>query len=666
MIKSCVSLFSKTSQLTSNSRNFLFYFRPRLFSKMSDPVSKFVTELNAKYAQLHLEKENAFWESYEGLGNSKDESQKKYLAADIKIAEFLKDATNLDQIKQLQDLAPTSGCSKDVEVALNGWKETFSANAVNSEEAKKLSEDILSLEGTLQTKLTEMKLGYEDPEKGFVQCTKVKLASLLSTSENELIAKSAWEALRSIENFVLENGYIEIVKARNKFAKLLGFANFYDYKVRITEHMSYQEVFALLDELKVECEKTAKAALQTVLPEGKTDVSEIEPWQYIRLVRGNLTKELDPYFSFAESVDRWGRTFAALNIDYNQAAVTLDLIDREGKYPNGFCHAPKVSWYEPVSQARHRCRTNISSNCVPAQVGAGERSMRTLLHEGGHAAHFANVNMPAPCFGQEYAPSSVAFAEIQSMFIDSLMGDADWLARYALNKEGQPIPKELIVKKITQAHQFAANGTRSMLAIPYCERAIYEMEESKLTPENILSTLRRIEHEMVFMGNGSARPTLSVPHLLASESAAYYHGYILADMGVEQTRQWAVATYGHFCDNPNIGPALARAYWAPGNSLGCSQMVERLTGSPLSAKAMCAVLSKTVEETVAIQMEKLDKLSTIPPYTGKVKLNADITLTHGNEVIASCDAACSGGGFEAMAQQFKDWLTAYEKQHTDK
>ena len=38
-------------------------------------------------------------------------------------------------------------------------------------------------------------------------------------------------------------------------------------------------------------------------------------------------------------------------------------------------------------------------------------------------------------------------------------------------------------------------------------------------------------------GNRAARPMLSVPHILADESAAYYHGYVLAEMSVHQTRK---------------------------------------------------------------------------------------------------------------------------------
>ena len=53
---------------------------------------------------------------------------------------------------------------------------------------------------------------------------------------------------------------------------------------------------------------------------------------------------------------------------------------------------------------------------------------------GGHAAHFANIDQHSPFFSQERAPTSVAYAENQSMFLDSLIADGEWLARYARDR----------------------------------------------------------------------------------------------------------------------------------------------------------------------------------------------------------------------------------------
>lgn len=54
-------------------------------------------------------------------------------------------------------------------------------------------------------------------------------------------------------------------------------------------------------------------------------------------------------------------------------------------------------------------------------------------------------------------------------------------------------------------------------------------------------------------GGLAARPLLAVPHILADESSCYYHGYVLAEMSVHQTRAHFKAKYGKMVDNPQVG-----------------------------------------------------------------------------------------------------------------
>src|SRR5690606_18801220 len=183
--------------------------------------------------------------------------------------------------------------------------------------------------------------------------------------------------------------------------------------------------------------------------------------------------------------------FAALRIDYRGATLVLDLVDRRGKYENGFMHGPVLAWRE--RGAWHPARIQFTANAIPGLVGSGQRASETLFHEGGHAAHFSNIDMPAPCFSTEFAPSSVAMAETQSMFLDSLLSDADWQTRYARTADGAPMPFALIEKSIRAGQPHAAFGIRSMLAVCYAERAIYELSDEELTPARVLEVVRDVE-----------------------------------------------------------------------------------------------------------------------------------------------------------------------------
>jgi hypothetical protein len=68
-----------------------------------------------------------------------------------------------------------------------------------------------------------MQLGYTLPDGSFHPMSSVGLRNEMRTSKDEAIRKAAYEGLRSIGPFVLDNGFVEIIKLRNKMAKSLGF-----------------------------------------------------------------------------------------------------------------------------------------------------------------------------------------------------------------------------------------------------------------------------------------------------------------------------------------------------------------------------------------------------------------------------------------------------------
>ncbi len=110
------------------------------------------------------------------------------------------------------------------------------------------------------------------------------------------------------------------------------------------------------------------------------------------------------------------------------------------------------------------------------------------------------------------------------MFLDSLVGDASWQARYAISKSGETIPWSVIEKGLRDTHPYEIFGLRSMLAVPYYEKALYELPEDQVTPEVIIALADSIENSI--QGGLASRPLLSVPHILSDESAGYYHGTV--------------------------------------------------------------------------------------------------------------------------------------------
>lgn len=617
---------------------------------MSDsPTRAFLDELNATYERLHTAKEDAFWEAKMGLGDDPDAAQRALDEREIALSGFLQDPERLGRVRAERARAEAAGAGADELESLRGWEATLAAHAIASREARERAARIVADEGRLELARGGMRLGFEDPERGFTPASSVKLAMMLRSEPDAARRRAAWEGLRSIEPFVLENGFLELVRERNRLGRSLGAEDYYDWKSRRVEGLGKAAIFARLDELEQRTRESARRAVEGL--RARSGPEAARPWNLLWHVAGDTTREQDPYFPFRDALARWGRSFAALGISYRGAELVLDLVDRPGKYENGFMHGPVVAWRD---RGRLRpARIHFTANAIPGMVGSGFRATTTLFHEGGHAAHFANVDMPAPCFGQEFAPTSVGFSETQSMLLDSLLSDADWQRRYARDLAGAPMPLELIERALSTTQPFAAWGVRQMLSVCYGEKALYEIPDEELTAERALFELRAVERRLCLLEEGSPRPVLAVPHLLAGDSSAYYHGYVLAEMAVHQTRRRFLERDGHLVDNPRVGPELAEVYWRPGNSLDFDAFLRRMTGAPLGAADYAAHVNRGVDEALDDARAAVARLDAIPAFEGPVQLDGALRVVHGREQVAVLD-----GDFDACARAFAAWIDA--------
>lgn len=343
-----------------------------------------------------------------------------------------------------------------------------------------------------------------------------------------------------------------------------------------------------------------------------------------------------------------------MNIAYRGATMDLDLLDRPNKYSNGFCHWPQPAWVKPNGEFQPAL-THFTSLADPAAIGSGLTGLTTLMHEAGHAAHFANILQPSPLFSQERAPTSIPYAELQSMFLDSLVGDAAWRARYAKNRNGETIPWEILQQDLEETHPYRVFALRGMIAVPYFEKALYELPDKEVTVEKVNALAREVELDI--QGGLSARPLLSVPHILSDESSCYYHGYVLAEMAVHQTRQFFLNKHGSLTDNPNIGPELAEVMWKPGNSEAFLDLVDRLTGNPLSSDAWVAALRQPLDELLIEEkeayQEACDGHGSSTGDDDDVNLDMRIRLVDGDTVLADTDQE---GSFLATCKKFEDYV----------
>ena len=299
------------------------------------------------------------------------------------------------------------------------------------------------------------------------------LATNLATNRVEERRKSSFEAFREIELWVLDNGFLDLVRLRNRFARALGYANYFDLKLQKNERLETPALLRLLDDFVRQTDAANARALSDL--RARHGDAATSPWNLRFHASGDVIRRLDPYLPFGLALRRWIDSFRRLGIQFRGATLQLDLLERPGKHQNGFCHGPVPSWVTETGQWIPAA-INFTAEAKPDQVGSGIRAINTLFHEGGHAAHFANVVQNSPCFSQEYPPTSMAYAETQSMFCDQLLSDPDWMMRYAMSADGQPIPPALILDRIASTQPMRAFDARSIAVVPYFESTLYQME----------------------------------------------------------------------------------------------------------------------------------------------------------------------------------------------
>jgi len=604
--------------------------------------------LNREYLAVHSAKEDLFWSVYMAVS----EDHEALARAEAEFKAFVADPGRLRSAREAVASLAAAGFSQSegggLLKGLEGWRALFEANVVEGEDGRAAMDRVIALEAELFAARRSYVPRHVDESGAEVDASLGSLATNIAANPDESARESSYRALRSLEEWVLGAGFIEIVKARNDLARSLGYSDFFEYKVRKTEGMRTEELFAILDSFE---RSTASACARGLAALASSSGEKaLEPWNVRYASQGGALRESDPYFPFDLALDRWARSFRRMGIGFRGATLQLDLLDRPGKYQNGFCHGPGPAFYDRGTWVP--ARVNFTSDGRPGQVGSGQRALETLFHEGGHAAHFANVAQNSPCFSQEYPPSSMAFAETQSMFCDSVLGDADWLVRYARDSSGESMPRSLIRARIAEEQPFRAWNQRMILVPPYFERELYAMDDRELEPGRLLALARATEERI--LGGPSPRPVLAIPHLLNQESAASYHGYLLALMAVYQTRALILDETGYIADNPAVGPLLAERYWAPGNSVSFGDALFSMTGERLSPRYLAEACNASSDEAWAVaEASIVASLERDYPEGYPSTLDADVRIVHGDDTIAD-----NSTSEERMCSDFASWVRA--------
>ncbi len=583
-------------------------------------------KLNSDYSRLHSAFENAFWDLRMGI--VKD--GKKMNNAEAKRSAFRSNKKLKAEVETA--IKKAKGVEKK---RLKIWNKFFGLYQI-PDHAIPIRAKVAELEEKVLKAHSKRKEGYIDPKTdAFVDASRNRMRAMMRTSPDEAIRKACFEALEKLPLDTLDD-YIQIIKLRNEYARALGYEDFYDYKIHLDEGMTKDELFNIFEKIY---EKT-KYAFKGIRALEKEKPGLRKPWNFGYMMTGDFTKEEDPYFPFEDSVMLWGKSFSALGIDFRGGELKMDLLDRKGKWDNGFCHYPTLVRYDQKGKMLPGS-ANFTSNTVLGQMGSGMQEIHTVFHEGGHAADRLNSIQKEVCLNTEYPPSTVSWSETHSMFMDSISASIEWRVRYV------NYPFDLYERKLRAVHQLLPLDMMSIMFVMEFERATYECKN--LTREFMLETAKAV-YQKYFDKSEDSVSILNVPHIYSWESSAYYHGYGLAELGVAQWRDYFFKKYGYIVDNPNVGKEMTKV-WKYGSLYTSGEFIKMATGRQRSADTYIKNITRPLDEILKIAKQRVARLEKVPVSKKPVKLNAKITLVHGKQKIAD-----NKKSFEEMEAKYRAWL----------
>ncbi|PNH06082.1 hypothetical protein TSOC_007613 [Tetrabaena socialis] len=225
-------------------------------------VQELIDKLNAAYEAVHVSYEDNFWATKMDLkGNSSDALASTKTAYENFLGKCRVSyaRTPWSNLLDMNTPGGTYGsCRHFLAWALPGDPANLAtvraALAAAKEDGSSLSPEQRHVLGIMERTFgcyiledpksrNTMALGYTDPATSeFVKASSVQLRNSLRVSDDEATRKACYEGMRSIGPFVASQ-FLEIVKERNKLARLLGFEDFYDYKLR-EEEADYREAVA--------------------------------------------------------------------------------------------------------------------------------------------------------------------------------------------------------------------------------------------------------------------------------------------------------------------------------------------------------------------------------------------------------------------------------------
>lgn len=417
--------------------------------------------------------------------------------------------------------------------------------------------------GNFRTEVKGKKLSDNDVEQ------------VLGASKDVRYQQEVWEAQKKIGT-VVAGDVIKLVKLRNEVAKDLGFKNYHDMSLTLSDQ-DPKEVSKIFDELDTLTQKAFAQVKEEIDAYFVTYYNlksrdELRPWNYQNRFFQEAPKiydvDLDKYYTGKNLETLTSEFYAGMGLPIDDMLKNSDLYEKPGKNQHAFC-----TDIDNAGDVRVLCN-----------VKANQYWMNTMLHEFGHAVYDKNIDTGLPFMLRD--PAHTFTTEAIAMLFGRFSSNPQWL------KDMTGISEEEKMK-------IAGNCFRTLrleqLVFSRWAQVMYRFEkEMYRNPDQDLNNLwwDLVEkYQLMKRPEGRNEPDWATKIHIATYPC-YYHNYLLGELLASQLYYHIVGNiiksddfkFQSFAGKKEIGAYLVEQVFKPGSRWYWNDLVQKATGEKLTAK----------------------------------------------------------------------------------
>ncbi len=530
---------------------------PATEKKLQEFIDKFVAKvkpLSRDYAQAYFD---ASINSNEGNWAKVAKLEKEFNSV-----YFNKDDFNtLKEIKE-SDLVKDPILQRELKLTYND----FLSKQADQNKINKLTE---------MTSKIELKYSNFRTTVGNKKYSDNEVEQVLKNSTNTKELENIWKAQKEIGPAVAQD-ILDIVKLRNEVAKELGFNNYHEMSLTLSDQ-DPKEISALFDELDNltrDAFAKQKEEMDSFLANRlKIKTEELMPWDYqnrfFQEAPQIYSVDFDKYYKGKDLVKLAENYYASIGLPIDDMVAKSDLYEKPNKNQHAYC----INIDRDAKDIR--ALLNVTST-------AGW--METLLHEYGHALYEKHYSEELPWVLK--VPAHTFTTEAIAMLFGRKGAEADWMqAMLGISDKEKAQISDISAKRLKLQQLVFSRWSQVMYRF---EKAMYENPDQDL---NKLWWDLVEKYQMIKRPEGRNNPDWATKIHIAT-SPCYYHNYHLGELLASQlyyTISEKVLKDDptknlSFANRPEVGKYLIDNVFSVGAKYYWNDMIEKATGEKLTAK----------------------------------------------------------------------------------